>query len=126
MLQIQIVDWLFYDNGKRERTALSHLKERGGNPFYLLRLFPSCLRERRMVPLRMISLSEVNWRARLHRQDIVHSMATTMMILLHIVIHGQAVPLGSPEGTLMRYYLKVSLVLGDGGVNLRKLAASHR
>ena len=126
MLQIQIVDWLFYDNGKRERTTLSHLKERGGNPFYLLRLFPSCLREQRMITLRMHSLSESKWRAWLHPvQDITHFMATTM-ILSHIVIHGQAVPLGSPEGTLMRYYLKVSLVLGDGGVNLRKLAASHR
>ena len=135
--QIQIVDWLFYDNGITARVLCSRASKKGEvNPSTHLGI-PSCLRKKMKPTLQKISLSEgelVDCRVMLtlpqdmtmKLQDTFHIRAMRKKIHLHMMIHGNALPLGIPEGAQTTPYRKVSLVVDDVEANQVEATASLR
>ena len=136
--QIQIVDWLFYDNGKTARVLCSRASKKWEVNHSNVFGIPSCPPVMMTLALRKISLSEgelVDCRVMLtlpqdmtmKLQDIFHILAMRKKTLLHMMIHGNAaLPLGSPEGAQTRPYRKVSLTLGDVEANQVEATASPR
>ena len=137
--QIQIVDWLFYDNGKTARVLCSRASKKWEVNHSNVFGIPSCPPVMMKLTLRKISLSEgelVNCRVMLiqpqgmtmKQLDIFRTKV--MRKKTHgnaMKIHGNAAhPLGSPEGALTKPYRKDCPLLDDVEANQVEATASPR